>query len=135
MAETPREEKDVIKDLLDRLSAKGRKGREAAIEALAISTEDDDWMPDELIDQGGIRIVTSLLREKNPHIIYSALTVIIAIASTGETEPLIEGGVIACLDSLQDDKNRIIRQKVHEALALLQPDVGEAVVTKPQDEY
>ena len=135
MAETQRAEQDVIKDLLDRLSAKGRKGKEAAIEALAISTEDDDWMPDELIDQGGIKIIANLLKAKNPHIVYSALKVIIAIASTGETEPLIEGGVIACLDSMQDDRNRIIRQQVREALAILQPDVGEAVVTKPQDEY
>jgi len=135
MVETPLEEKCVIKDLLDRLSAKGRKGKEAAIESLAISTEDDDWMPDELIDQGGIKVINSFLDDKNPHIVFSALKIIIAIASTGETEPLIEGGVIASLDSIQDDKNPIIQQKVREALNLLQPDVDEAVVTKPQNEY
>ena len=43
MAETLRIEQDLIQDLLARLSDKSRKGKEAAIEALAVSTEDDDW--------------------------------------------------------------------------------------------
>jgi len=43
--------------------------------------------------------------------------------------------MIACLDRMQDHKNRAIREEVREALSLLQPDVGEAVTTKPQNEY
>jgi hypothetical protein len=42
MTETLRVEQDLISDLLARLSDNGRKGKEAAIEALAVSTEDDD---------------------------------------------------------------------------------------------
>jgi hypothetical protein len=135
MAESLMIEQDIIEDLLTRLSDKGMKGKEAAIEALAISTEDDGWRPEELIRQGGIKIVRNMLQAKNKHIVYSALKIIVAVASTGETEALIEEGVIACLDAMADDKNTAIRDKAREALALLQPDVGEAVISKPQDEY
>ncbi len=135
MAENHRIEQDVIEDLLVRLSEKGRKGKEAAIEALAVSTEDDGWRPDELIRQGGIKIVKNMLQEKNLHIVFSTLKIIIAIAASGETEVLIEEGVIACLDAMQDHKKPAIREKVREALALLQPDVEEVVTSKPQDEY
>ena len=135
MAETLRIEQDLIQDLLARLSDKSRKGKEAAIEALAVSTEDDDWRPDELIEQGGIKIIRDMLQGKNEHIVYSALQIIIAIADTGETEALIEEGVIASLDAMQDSKNPTIREKVREALTLLQPEVGDAVISKPQDDY
>jgi len=124
-----------MRDLLGRLSGKSKMGREAAIEALAVSTEDDDWRPDELIRQGGVEIIRNLLGEKNPHIVLSALEIIIATAAAGEEEALIGDGVIACLDTLQDHKNPAIRKKVREALLLLQPEVDEAITSKPQDEY
>jgi len=135
MAEYLRIEEDLVKDLLARLSGEGTKGKEAAIEALAVSTEDEDWRPDELIRQEGIPVVTRLLKEKNPHIVLSALQVIIAIAATEKTEALIESGVIACLDSMQDTRNPGIRKKVQEALGLLQPEVDEAVTSKPEEDY
>jgi len=135
MVENLRIEQDLVEDLLVRLSKKGKNGREAAIEALAMSTEDDDWRPDELVEQGGIKIVRDLLGEKNPHIVLSALNIIIAIAASGEAEVLIGEGVIACLDMMQDNKNPAIQKKVREALALLQPEVEDVVTAKPQDEY
>jgi hypothetical protein len=128
-------QKELTQDLLGRLSGKGKKGREAAIEALAMSTEDDDWRPDELIRQGGVEIIRNLLREKNPHIVLSALAIIIATAASGEEEALISDGVIACLDTMQDTKNPAIQEKVREALSLLQPEVDEVVTSKPHDDY
>jgi hypothetical protein len=100
-----------------------------------VSTEDDDWRPDELIKQGGIKIIMNLLEEKNLHIVLSALEIIIAIAECGGAEPLIDEGVIASLDTMQDNKNPAIRKKVREALALLQPEVEDVVTAKPQDDY
>ena len=105
------------------------------MEALAVSTEDENWRPNELIRQGGIDILTGLLHDKNPHIVGSALDVIIAVAAAGEEESLISGGVIARLDLMQDHKDPFIREKVQEALWLLVPEVEEAVTSKPQDEY
>jgi len=128
-------QKELTQDLLGRLSGKGKKGREAAIEALAMSTEDDDWRPDELIRQGGVEIIRNLLREKNPHIVLSALAIIIATAASGQEEALISDGVIACLDTMQDTKNPAIQEKVREALSLLQPEVDEVVTSKPHDDY
>ncbi|MDO8873632.1 MAG: hypothetical protein Q7V05_13030 [Methanoregula sp.] len=128
-------QEELIQDLLARLSGKGKQGRETAIEALAISTEDDDWRPDELIRQGGIEIIRNLLGEKNPHIVLSALEIIIAIAASGHEEELISDGVIACLDTLQDSRNPAIQNKVREALSLLQPEVEEVITSKPQDDY
>jgi hypothetical protein len=128
-------QEDLMEDLLSRLSVKGKKGREAAIEALAVSTEDDDWRPDELIRQGGIEIIRDLTGDKNPHISLSALEIIIAIAASGHEEDLISNGVIASLDILQDHKNPQIQKKVIEALSLLQPEVDEVITSKPQDEY
>jgi hypothetical protein len=135
MAEELQIEKDLVEDLLARLSGKGKNGREAAIEALAVSTEDEDWRPDELIRQGGIEIIRDLLKEKNPHIVLSALEIIIAIAASGEEEALISDGVIACLDTMQDNRNPAIREKVREALSLLQPEVDEVITSKSQDDY
>jgi hypothetical protein len=135
MAEELQIEKDLIEDLLARLSGKGKKGREAAIEALAVSTEDENWRPEELIRQGGVEIIRDLLGEKNPHIVLSALEIIIAIANAGGEEALISDGVIAVLDTMQESRNAAIREKVLEALELLQPEVEEAVTSKPQDEY
>ena len=135
MAEELQIEKDLVEDLLARLSGKGKKGREAAIEALAVSTEDENWRPDELIRQGGVEILRDLLGEKNPHIVLSALEIIIAIANAGGEEALISDGVIAVLDTMQESRNAAIREKVLEALELLQPEVEEVVMSKPQDDY
>jgi hypothetical protein len=135
MAEELQIEKDLVEDLLSRLSGKGKKGREAAIEALAVSTEDDDWRPDELIKQGGIEIIRDLLGDKNQHIVLSALEIIIAIAALGHEEALVSDGVIAVLDTMQDSRNPAIREKVREALEILQPEVDEVVTSKPQDDY
>ena len=125
MAEELQIHKDLIEDLLARLSGKGKKGREAAIEALAVSTEDEDWRPDELIRQGGIEIIRDLLGEKNTHIVLSALEIVIAIAATGHEEDLRSDGVVAVLDEMQESRNAAIREKVREALELLQPEVEE----------
>jgi len=127
-------QRELMADLLARLSMKSTKGRETAIEALAIATEDEDWRADELIRQGGVEVIRNLLKEKNPHIVLSALGIITAIAASGEEEALISDGVIACLDTMQDNKNPAIRKKVQEALALLQPQVEE-IVAKPDDDY
>jgi hypothetical protein len=128
-------QKELMQDLLARLSGTGKKGREAAIEALAVSTEAEDWRPDELIRQGGVEIIRNLLGEKNPHIVLSALEIIIAIAASGEEEALISDGVIACLDTLQESRNPAIRNKVREALSLLQPEVEDVIMSKPDDDY
>ena len=135
MADELQIEKDLVEDLLARLSGKGKKGREAAMEALAVSTEDESWRPDELIRQGGVEIIRDLLGEKNPHIVLSALEIIIAIAAAGEEEALISDGVIAVLDTMQESRNAAIREKVRDALELLQPEVEEVVTSKPQDDY
>ena len=135
MAEELQIQKELMEDLLARLSGKGKKGREAAIEALAVSTEDDDWRPDELIKQGGIEIIRDLLGDKNQHIVLSALEIIIAIAALGHEEALVSDGVIAVLDTMQDSRNPAIREKVREALEILQPEVDEVVTSKPQDDY
>ncbi len=136
MAEELQIEKDLVEDLLARLSGKGKKGREAAIEALAVSTEDEDWRPDELIRQGGIEIVRELLREKNTHIVLSALEIIIAIAAAGHGEDLASAGVIASLDAMQDTRNAAIREKVRDALELLQPEPEEMKApVADDDEY
>jgi hypothetical protein len=134
MAEELQIQRELMEDLLARLSGKGKAGRETAIEALAVSTEDENWRPEELIRQGGIEIIRNLLGERNPHIVLSALEVMIAIAAAGEEEALISDGVITCLDAMQDHKNPSIRMKVQEALSLLQPEVGE-IVAKPDDDY
>ena len=91
------------------------------MEALAVSTGDEDWRPNELIRQGGIEIIASLLHDKNTHIVVSALDIIIATAATGEEEALIAGGVIALLDQIQDHKDPLVREQVREALWLLEP--------------
>ncbi|MDD1657865.1 MAG: hypothetical protein LUQ41_05315 [Methanomicrobiales archaeon] len=112
-----------------------RHVREGAVEALAVSTEDEDWRPNELIRQGGINIITGLLHEENTHIVGSALDIIIAIAAAGEEEALITGGVIERLDQLQNHKDPLMRKKAQEALWLLVPEVEDAVTSKPQDDY
>ncbi|RPI40274.1 MAG: hypothetical protein EHM53_02710 [Methanoregulaceae archaeon] len=134
MAEELQIQKDLMEDLLGRLSGKAKKGREAAIEALAVSTEDEDWRPDELIRQGGVEIIRNLLGEKNPHIVLSALAIIIAIAAAGHEEALVSDGVVASLDALQNTRNPAIREKVEEALELLQSEPEELKAHDPQDD-
>ena len=126
---------ELMEDLLARLSGKGKQGKETAVEALAVSTEDEDWRPNELIRQGGIEIIRNLLGETNPHIVLSALEIIIAIAATGHEEDLRSEGVVACLDTMQDSKNTAIREKVREALLLLQPEVEELVPPPADDDF
>ena len=135
MAEDLQIRQDITRNLLDRIGSPLPDVREGAVEALALSTEDEDWRPDELIRQGGIAIIAPLLHEKNAHIVVSALDIIIATASAGEEEALIEGGVIDVLDQIQDHKDPLIQKKVREALWLLVPEVEEVVTSKPQDEY
>jgi predicted XRE-type DNA-binding protein len=135
MIEDLKIKQELMEDLLSRISGKGAKVREAAIEALAVSTEDDDWRPNELIRQGGVDIIKNLLYEKNPHIVISALDIIIAIAASGEEETLISEGMIASLDTMQNEENPVIQKKVREALSIIQPEVEEIVTTKPQDDY
>jgi hypothetical protein len=135
MAEDLQIQQDITKDLLDRITSSSRKGREGAVEALAVSTRDENWRADELIRQGGIEIIASLLHDKNTHIAVSALDIIIATAAGGKGEALIEGGVIAVLDEIQDHRDPIVQKKVREALWLLEPGVEEVVTSKPQDEY
>lgn len=135
MGEDLRIRQELTKDLLCRLIDPEQNVRESAVEALAVSTEDENWRPNELIRQGGIDILAGLLHDKNLHIVGSALDIIIAIAAAGEEESLISGGVIARLDLMQDHRDPLIREKVQEALWLIVPEVEEAVTSKPQDEY
>ena len=135
MAEDLPIRKEITRDLLDRLISPVRHVREGAVEALAVSTEDEDWRPNELIRQGGINIISGLLHEENTHIVGSALDIIIAIAAAGEGEALITGGVIERLDQLQNHKDPLMRKKAQEALWLLVPEVEDAVTSKPQDDY
>ena len=135
MAEDLKIRRDVTQNLLNRIASPSAEVREGAAEALAISTGDEDWRPDELIRQGGIESIASLLHDKNTHIVVSALDIIIATAAAGEEEALIEAGVIAVLDEIQDHKDAVVQKKVKEALWLLEPEVEEVVTSKPHDEY
>ena len=135
MSEELEEQRELTKDLLARLADPKESVRETAAEALAVSTEDEDWRPDDLILGDGIDILTDLLGEKNLHIVRAALATLTAIATAGEEESLIDRGVIARLDRMQGHKDPGIRDMVREALWLLTPEVEEAVTSKPQDEY
>jgi hypothetical protein len=135
MAEDLQIRQNITKDLLDRINSPVRHVREGAVEALAVSTGDEDWRPNELIRQGGIDIIAALLHEKNIHIVASALDIILATAAAGEEEALITGGVIDHLDQIQGHKDPLIQKKVQEALWLLVPEVEEVVTSKPQDDY
>ncbi len=135
MAEDLQITRDIIKDLLDRITSPLQDVREGAVEALAVSTSDEDWRPSELIRQDGIEIVAALLHDKNTHIVVSALDIIIATAVAGEEEALITRGVIDRLDQIQDHNDPLIQKKAQEALRLLVPEVEEVVTSKPQDDY
>ena len=127
--------RDLTEDLLSRLVHPEEDVREAAVEALAVSTEDEDWRANELIRQNGIEVIADLLEDPNPHIIGAALDIIIAVAATGDGEALIGDGVIAKLDPMLDTDDPVIRKKVVKALWLLVPEVEDTVMMKPQDNY
>ena len=135
MAEDLQIRQEITRDLLERLASPVRQVREDAVEALAVSTEDEDWRPNELIRQDGINILIGLLDDENIHIVGSTLDIIVAIAAAGEEEALITGGVIERLDQLQNHKDPLMRKKAQEALWLLVPEVEDAVTSKPQDDY
>ena len=135
MAEDLQIEKDLTRDLLSRLSDSNGHVREAAAEALALNTEDEDWRPREMISQGGIEILKERLLDKNLHTVSSVLEIIIATAANGGEEDLISAGVIAMLDIMRDHRDPGIRERVREALWLLEPEVEDVVTSKPQDEY
>lgn len=126
---------EITRDLLDRLASPVRQVREDAVEALAVSTEDEDWRPNELIRQDGINMFIGLLHDENTHILGSTLDIIIAIAAAGEGEALITGGVIERLDELQNHKDPLMRRKAQEALWLVVPEVEDVVTSKPKDDY
>ena len=135
MADELQINEDLTENLLNRLNSPDESERETAVEALAVSTEDEDWRPQELIRQGGIETIAGLLNDKNTHIVASALDIILATAAAGEEEALISGEVIAKLDPMQDHEDHLIRKKVREALWLLTPEVEDVVTSKPQDDY
>ena len=135
MAEDLQIKQEITRDLLDRLASPVRHVREDAVEALAVSTGDEDWRPNELIRQDGINILIGLLQDENTHIVGSALDIIVAIAAAGEEEALITGGVIEQLDRLQNHKDPLMRKKAQEALWLLVPEVEDVVTSKPKDDY
>ena len=135
MANNLQIDKDITSDLLNRLTSDDESERESAVEALEVSTDDDSWRPAELIDQGGIDILENLLDDTNLHIVVSALNTIIAIAGAGGEEALISSGTIAKLNRMQDHPDKMVRDRVTQALWLLTPEVEEVVTTKPQDEY
>jgi HEAT repeat protein len=135
MADDLQINEDLTEDLLKRLNSPDESERETAAEALAVSTEDEDWRPNELIRQDGIDTIARLLDDKNTHIVVSALDIILATAAAGEEEALISGGVIAKLDPMQDHEDHQVRKKVREALWLLTPEIEDVVTSKPQDDY
>ena len=135
MAEGLQISKHVVKDLICRIADSDEQVREAAIEAMAVSTWDEDWRPDVLIQEGGIDPVLDLLRDENPHIVESALDVIIATAASGEQESLISAGAIPMLDDLGNSGAPEIREKARDALWLLEPEVEDVVASKPHNEY
>ncbi len=125
----------LIKELLCRITDPDENVRHEATEALALIASDSDWRPAELIEDNGIIRIIGLLNEENPHIISSALDIIIATADRGEEEELISAGAIASIDRLQDHEDPGIRGKVRKALWMLEPRVEDTVISKPQDEY
>jgi HEAT repeat protein len=134
MPEELQEEEELTEDLLARLVDRREGVRETAAEALAASTGDEDWRPDDLILCDGIGKIIDLLSDRNPHVVRSALTILIAIASAGHEEELLSHGVIDGLEQVQDHRDPAIRKMAREALWLLTPDVEERLVPEPLDE-
>ena len=127
--------RELMRDLICRLGDPDEEVRENAVEALAVMAWDEDWRPDELIHQGGIEALTELLTDDNMHSVLSALDIFIAVAASGRGEQLITAGVIVSLDQIREHEDPRIREKVRDALWLLEPEIEDVVTAKPQDEY
>lgn len=125
---------DLTEDLLSRLADPRPSVRETAAEALAVSTEDEDWRPDDLILRDGLGIIIGLLGDRNPHIVRSVLVIIRAIASTGHEEELLSHGVIDSLEQIRNHRDPALREMVREALWLLTPDVEDEGTRTPLEE-
>jgi HEAT repeat protein len=135
MAEDLRNTREIMRDMVCRLSDPDESVRDAALETLVESTWDEDWSPHELIKQDGIASLIDLLSDENPRIVESALDVLIAVASAGEEEALIQEELIARLDEIADTGDPAIQEKVRRALWLVTPEVEDVVMSKPEDEY
>jgi uncharacterized protein (UPF0147 family) len=135
MAEDLRNTREIMRDMVCRLSDPDESVRDAALETLVESTWDEDWSPHELINQDGIASLIDLLSDDNPRIVESALDVLIAVASAGEEEALIQEELIARLDEIADSGDPAIQEKVRKALWLVTPEVEDVVMSKPEDEY
>ena len=127
--------RELMQDLICRLEDPDEEVRETAVEALAVMAWDEDWRPDELIRQGGIEALAELLIDENSHTVLSALDILIAITAYGRGECLVTAGVIASLDHIQEHEDPRIREKVRDMLWLLEPQVEDVVMAKPQDDY
>jgi len=134
MPEELQEQREVTEDLLSRLADPREGVRETAAEALAVSTEDEDWRPDDLILCDGIGKVVGLLGDRNPHIVRSAIAILTALASSGHEEELLSHGVIDGLEQVQDHRDPAIRKMARDALWLLTPDVEERMAPEPLEE-
>ncbi len=134
MPEEPETQRELMEDLLARLADRREGVRETAAEALAVAAGDPDWRPDELILCGGIETLVGLLGERNPHIVRSALTVIMAVASASHQEELLSHGIIDGLEAIRDNRDPVVREMAEEALWLLTPDVEERMVPEPLEE-
>lgn len=134
MSEELQAQEELTRDLLARLSDPREGVRETAAEALAVAAEDEDWRPDDLILCDGIGTVIGLLRDRNAHVVRSALAVITAIASAGHEEDLLSHGAIDGLEELRDHRDPAVRQMVRDTLWLLTPDVEERMVPEPLEE-
>jgi hypothetical protein len=127
-------EEDLTEDLLERLADPREGVRETAAEALAVAAGDEDWRPDDLILCDGIGKIVDLLGERNPHIVRSALEIILALAGAGHEEDLLSHGVIDGLEGVRNHKDPAIRGMVSRALWLLTPDVEDMLTGNALDE-
>ena len=134
MSEELESQRELTEDLLARLVDPRQGVRETAAEALAVSTEDEDWRPDDLILCDGIGKVIGLLGDRNPHIVRSAIAILTALASSGHEEELLSHGVIDGLEQVQDHRDPAIRKMARDALWLLTPDVEERMAPEPLEE-
>ena len=125
---------DLTGDLLARLADPREDVRETAAEALAVASGDEDWRPDDLILCDGIGKILDLLGEKNPHIVRSALEIILAIAGAGHEEDLLGHGVIDRLEAVQRHGDPGIRGMAREALWILTPDVEDVLTGNTLEE-
>jgi hypothetical protein len=130
----PETRRELTEDLLARLADRREGVRETAAEALAVAAEDEDWRPDDLILCDGIGKLVGLLGDRNPHVVRSALSVIMAIASSGHEEDLLSHGAVDGLEALGDHRDPAIRRMAGEALWLLTPDVEERIAPEPLEE-